>query len=81
MDTVEAVVEVQAARGTIGEPGPGPEVVAAAQGGLQGREVSHDQPYDESRTTFCVESFCCNRYLGLVICPEYFLRRIAPLVF
>lgn len=40
MDTVEAVVEVQAARGAASELSPGSELVVAAQGGLQGREVS-----------------------------------------
>lgn len=40
VDAVEAVVEVQAAGGATGEPGSGSELFVAAQGGLQGREVS-----------------------------------------
>lgn len=40
MDTTKALVEIQAAGRATGEPGPGSELVASAQGGLRGREVS-----------------------------------------
>lgn len=42
VDTANAVVEIQATGRAAGEPGPGSELVAAAQRGLRGREVSQD---------------------------------------